>query len=698
MSNVLGLNSFTIDLKDITCDSLTVNNTINIPDGSLTISDVSGLQAALNTAGGNETLQVAYDNSSSHPQITLDDTNSSLQIKQAPTQINVLEILDNLDVSQIQLEGDGTITANTFTDGTININGGSITGASSITSTTLTDGTAILSTGVLSNVSTINTVDLIASDELQGDYVSCGASKVDNCPFFVGGTSGTTIFTVDGLFSGLTAFNPEVFMDLVIDSSGAGTTNKIKFSDINGGHTTKGSIEYDFSANELNLFANSTEVLTIKSTELDLNSKNITNVNSLTTSIINSSADLDFTITGELDILAGSVFIRDGVNVGWSVGATSAVHVAGLIEDPTTITVAGAHVGREDTTNNYGINLCHQSGDNAFLKFSKVNVAYEGSLEYTFSTDTMKFTCGTGTQLTLNTTTADFQDNEIKTTGDLTINTNKFSVNSTSGFVGIGTTTQEHSELLHVQGSICCDGLCVSGTDGVISDRQFTSASTFLDLTTSDAYNNDYTLRIWKSSLGNARGAKLDSQGDIELAGAGTVRVSKNFVVESGNTVDANLNSTRGQLISILGEENAVLNVGSLDFNFGNGSNSDKSGYGMIFGVESVKLKKFTYNGRTSNNTYNTTTKIVFRGWINGVAQAIYAYIDFSDTTNGSASIKRFCNKFSSSSTSQIDIEPVITSTFGAGISWETITLSGTGATTCNAHRFCVIAETQDNL
>ena len=51
MSNVLGLNSFTIDLKDITCDSLTVNNTINIPDGSLTISDVSGLQAALKKLG-----------------------------------------------------------------------------------------------------------------------------------------------------------------------------------------------------------------------------------------------------------------------------------------------------------------------------------------------------------------------------------------------------------------------------------------------------------------------------------------------------------------------------------------------------------------------------------------------------------------------------------------------------------------------
>jgi len=285
----------------------------------------------------------------------------------------------------------------------------------------------------------------------------------------------------------------------------------------------------------------------------------------------------------------------------------------------------------------------------------------------------------------------------IKSSGNLTINTDKFSVNSSTGFVGIGTNTQQHSELLHVQGSICCDGLCVSGTDGVISDRQFTSASTFLDLTTSDAYNGDYTLRIWKTALGNARGAKLDSQGDIELAGGGTVRVSKNFVVESGNTVDANLNSTRGQLISFMGEENGPLNASgsNFDFNYGNGAVSG-SQFGMMIPCK-VKLKRFCYGATGTGTNYTTSTRIVFRLHVDGVVQNVYAYCDFSDTTNGSITYRRFSNKFSSSSTSQIDTEPTFSNTYGQTLAWQTVTLTAYN-TDVNKHRFSVVVETTENL
>jgi hypothetical protein len=169
-----------------------------------------------------------------------------------------------------------------------------------------------------------------------------------------------------------------------------------------------------------------------------------------------------------------------------------------------------------------------------------------------------------------------------------------------------------------------------------------------------------------------------------------------NNIITTG-TIDANLNSTRGQLVSETSEDSGALRVGL--FEVGKTGNGDPSSsrYGHAYPC-TVKLKKFVYQANTTGPAYTTSTKIVFRGWIDGVAQAIYAYIDFSNITEGDITNQRFKNKFSSSPTSQVDIEPTITDNgYGAQISWETYSLAGYN-TNVVGHRYTVVAETQDDL
>jgi hypothetical protein len=113
----------------------------------------------------------------------------------------------------------------------------------------------------------------------------------------------------------------------------------------------------------------------------------------------------------------------------------------------------------------------------------------------------------------------------------------------------------------------------------------------------------------------------------------------------------------------------------------------------------SVKLKKFTYIGGGGSNP-TSATRYVFRAYIDGIASSIYAYVDFSDTTNGNITRHKFCNKFSSSSTSQVDLTDAQASLTDSGagiqIAWRTITL--TSASTDNKHRFGWIVETTEDL
>ena len=82
---------------------------------------------------------------------------------------------------------------------------------------------------------------------------------------------------------------------------------------------------------------------------------------------------------------------------------------------------------------------------------------------------------------------------------------------------------------------------------------------------------------------------------------------------------------------------------------------------------------------------------------MDGAAQSVYAWIDYSNTTNGNITTRRYCNKFSSSSTSQVDTSPIISSTYGVSCAWYCITKTDLNSDV-DKHRFTMIVETQENL
>ena len=109
-----------------------------------------------------------------------------------------------------------------------------------------------------------------------------------------------------------------------------------------------------------------------------------------------------------------------------------------------------------------------------------------------------------------------------------------------------------------------------------------------------------------------------------------------------------------------------------------------------------IRLKNFCFASGGTGSNFTTSTKVVFRLQLDGSGQGTYAYCDFSDTTHGNTSVKRFCNKFSSSSTSQVDFEQSITSQYGISIAWNCITNNINDDNT--KFRFTVIFETIEDL
>lgn len=404
---------------------------------------------------------------------------------------------------------------------------------------------------------------------------------------------------------------------------------------------------------------------------------------------LNSSTTVDATLTvnngatfqDDITCNTNAFFVDAStkrVGIGTS-APTSALVVQGQRENSPSI--PGVHMGYSGVTPfDYGLEVCSDSTKASLIDFTDDTPTDYRCRMVSYSNHLFEI---------VNSGNNDFKFNNG--TGNTWWNT---------GFMGIGQATPTGSEKMNVngdltvQGDICCDSLCVNGTNGVISDRQFTSATTFLDLCTSNA--SDFTHRFIKeTSLGNGIGGTFTSQGVTGIDATQWIELKKDVVISSGKTLDANLNSTRGQLLYIQGEENASLNVGSYDFNYGNGANSDST-FGMMVPAFTFKLKKFCYGGG-NGSAPSTSTRYVFRLHVNGTGQAIYAYCDFSDTTHGSTAFHRFSNKFSSSSTSQVDIEPEITGyTYGTSLAWETITL--TSPSTDTRHRFSIVLETTENL
>lgn len=103
----LNINGATLSAVNLqTSLPLKTNSTKQLVSTYLSISDTTGLQAALDAR---DTLQELYD-SSTQPQITTDNTNAALQIKAYIDSASAIEILDTSDTTTASINGNGQIS------------------------------------------------------------------------------------------------------------------------------------------------------------------------------------------------------------------------------------------------------------------------------------------------------------------------------------------------------------------------------------------------------------------------------------------------------------------------------------------------------------------------------------------------------------------------------------------------------------
>jgi len=397
------------------------------------------------------------------------------------------------------------------------------------------------------------------------------------------------------------------------------------------------------------------------------------------------------TISGDLTVDTNALFV-DSTNNGVSVGANVSTNVpqcALSVYGPyntTTPTEKGIHMSLE-SDNVPIINMCSGASSTGKIQFNQAG-SNKGGITYNHSDN--------GMQLEVeNSVLMDLSTSQTMVYGDFTVDTNSFHVDSTNNHVGVGTTSPE-SALQIVgarQGVPTTVGVHIGHSSGTNYGLELCSNATDSSGIDFTKPNSNRRGAIGYSNSSEIMSFTANNSVQLTLANA-EANFQDNNIITTG-TIDANLNSTRGQLLTYMGEESGRLNVNAYDFNYGNGRNSD-SRFGMITGVQSLKLKRFTYAGE-SGGSYTTSTRIVFQLYIDNTAQSVYMYCDFSNTTNGSVTNKRFNEKFSSSATSQIDTEPTITKTWGVSLSWRTITLTSYDIA-CVGHRISVVAESQDDL
>ena len=490
-----------------------------------------------------------------------------------------------------------------------------------------------------------------------------------------------------------------------------------------------GSMRYNKTDNMFRFYCNSNLQMTLDESEMDLQTNDLITSGSLISSALtcngnsyltgnminlgtgnflslttddNITCNGNTTISGSLTVDTNTLYV-DNTNNRIGIGTLtpeSALHVVGA--RLTTPTAKGCHLGYGSSSDAYGIEICSSVNNNSVIDFTEEGSDYRGRILYNPSLERFDFSANGALQFVLSNNEANFQNQLIKTTGDLNITTNNtLYTDSTNGRVGIGTSSPLSS--LHVVGDRDNSPASVGIHMGASSSNDYgieicsnQNEQSLIDFVTNTG-SDDWRARIMYDDSNNEISIKTDNKGIVLDSGTDTIQLLGNTIVEPGKVFNANIDSTRGQIMSFLGEESSKLAVSAFDFRFGNGQASSGS-FGVCVSGD-MKLKRWIYqNNNISGTAFTTSTLIVFRVWSNGVGTANYIYCDFSDTSRSNTTRRRCQGRFSSLSTSYSPVSNTITDAGdGAQISLETITLSGPGVTN-NDHRINLFMEILEDM
>jgi hypothetical protein len=515
-----------------------------------------------------------------------------------------------------------------------------------------------------------------------------------------------------------------------------GTATGYGALDFKNGATLEGRIAYYNNNDEMTFWTNNAtdNTLTLSNGLADFQDSDITTLADISCAIL--TAPLFYGDKLRATNIASCLEVEGGSNFGINCASNSGFGCKRPLESGA-ITNSGFFIG--GVGNGYGCTSSNAAPAIGFFNFTdRDTVAYMGRLDYDTSAHLMSMYCNTALQLTISQTTADFQNNDITTTGKICIG-------------AAATNSAFEIRAGAIENTPTYNGIQMGFVSSVNPFMQLSADTTNysgIDFTTAGTdlkgrivyYNNTNTMTFWSSASDNTMSLSAGSvncqdsnivttgnisctnvsasgtltytnltlTGDIScvnMTATGTLTytnlgltgdITSVVNVNASGDISGNLNSTRGQLLTIMGEETGTIGVGSYNFSYGSGVVSTAR-MGQLYPCN-VKLKKFVYSSSAGSGTaFTTSTVIVFRLYVDGTAEDVYAYCDFSDTTHGLIASKRFCNKFSSSATSQVDTEPSYTNTAGVSLAWITHSLAGYNTDNLR-HRFGVTVETLEDL
>lgn len=417
---------------------------------------------------------------------------------------------------------------------------------------------------------------------------------------------------------------------------------------------------------------------------------------------------------------------------------------------------AGIFAGIQ-SDNNVVVEIVAGSTKASILEFTRIGSASKGRFIYNHSTDTLDIRTNNITQMTIVNNIIDCTDCVIKTTTDMSANnlisnaidTNSIDTNLISCatdlpfYRGVNKKMEIVSNATNVYDNLILKNFsalqAVSYTtpaiqmgvyDALLGNPyiQLNSQNNgdcniyFTDVSSSLGYikynhtaSNDYMLfavdtlpRLYLYTT-NANFTDLDikTTGDVSCndLSANNINVINNVdcsgviatdvscsTVSNATLTACDANACRGQLLTYIGGYKGTLSSG-FQLSYGNGEDSFAQ-FGMMVPCN-VRLKRWCFGTYRSSYSLSSSSRVVFRLHCNGAAQDVYAYCDFSIT--GAASAGRVMNPFSSSSTSQVDIEPEFSNVLGLSLAWETLTVTNVDVN-LNNHRFSIICETIEDL